>query len=222
MSAQIPKPPLDAATYSQRADAADGHLLLCLLRRSDDTSHTRQGNPLPLLHLLDHGTHWQDGVQRATVPMHSLDDAVVQHLEHRILDPRRLSDLMEQLFDRRADWVERRRSHVGELRKRASEAEAKLQRLYEAIENGLIKLDDTSLKDRITELTAIRDQARSDAERAISAIERIGPSITRDNLIQMATAARRKLRKTDGSYRRDYLRPVAQRVEVVSKTEIAS
>lgn len=47
-----------------------------------------------------------------------------------------------------------------ELRKRTSEAEAKLQRLYEAIENGLIKLDDTSLNDRITELTATRNQAR--------------------------------------------------------------
>ncbi|WP_395448896.1 hypothetical protein ACHMW7_29760 [Aminobacter sp. UC22_36] len=79
---------------------------------------------------------------------------------------------------------------------------------------------------RVTELTAIRDQARSDAERAVSAIERIGSSITKDKLGQLATAARRKLRKlrklrkADGGYRRDYLRAMAQCVEVVSKTEI--
>lgn len=57
-------------------------------------------------------------------------------------------------------------SHITELNKRATEAEAKLKRLYEAIENGLINMADLSLKDRIAELTAIRDQAQADAARA--------------------------------------------------------
>jgi site-specific DNA recombinase len=37
---------------------------------------------------------------------------------------------------------------------------------------------ETTLKDRIAELKAIRDQARADAERAEDAIERLRPSIT--------------------------------------------
>jgi len=46
-------------------------------------------------------------------------------------------------------------------RKRVAEAEAKLKRLYEAIENGVINAADPSLKDRIAELSAIRDQAHA-------------------------------------------------------------
>lgn len=126
--------------------------------------------------------------------MDRLDRAVIDHLERRILDPERLSVLLEQLLDRREEWVERRRGHITELNKRATEAEAKLKRLYEAIENDLINMADLSLKDRIAELTAIRDQAQADAERAQAAVERIGPKVTAENLKRFSEVARAKLR----------------------------
>src|SRR3546814_3879010 len=65
-----------------------------------------------------------------------------------------------------------------------------------------------------------RDQARGDAERAVAHIEKIGPAITPESLRAFAMAARRKLRQGDGSFARDHIRAVAQRVEVVSKTEV--
>jgi site-specific DNA recombinase len=55
-------------------------------------------------------------------------------------------------------------AHIGQLRKRAAEAEAKLKRLYDAIENGVADLADPMPKDRIAELKAVRDRARSNAE----------------------------------------------------------
>jgi site-specific DNA recombinase len=61
------------------------------------------------------------------------------------------------------------------LRNRAAEADAKLKRLYEAIESGIANLTEPMLKDRIAELNAIRDQARADAERAEDALDRAGP-----------------------------------------------
>ncbi|MBN9534616.1 MAG: hypothetical protein J0H10_14795 [Alphaproteobacteria bacterium] len=79
---------------------------------------------------------------------------------------------------------------------------------------------DTSLKDRVAELTSIRDQAIADAERATAAIERLGPAVTPDSLRTFVLAARRKLRNEDGTYRRDHLRALAQRVEVVDRSEI--
>ena len=121
---------------------------------------------------------------------------------------------------RREEWNERRRGHIAELRKRAAEAEAKLKRLYEAIENGVVDMANPSLRDRIAELTALRDQARADAERATSAVELLGPAITSGSLRRFALAARRKLRNEDGTYRRDHLRALAQRVEVVDPSEI--
>jgi site-specific DNA recombinase len=117
-------------------------------------------------------------------------------------------------------WNERRRGHIAELRKRAAEAEAKLKRLYDAIENGVVEVADPSLKDRIAELAAIRDQAHADTERATAAVERLGPAITPSSLRRFALAARGKLRNEDGTYRRDHLRALAQRVEVVHPSEI--
>ena len=108
------------------------------------------------------------------------------------------------------------------MRRPASEADAKLKRLYDAIENGIAHLADPMLKDRIVELKAIRDQARADAERAEDAIERLGPSITPQALKTFARQARKRMRTEGGDYRRDHLRlrALAQRVEVDAKERI--
>jgi site-specific DNA recombinase len=115
------------------------------------------------------------------------------------------------------DRAERRSAHIAALRKRAAETDAKLKRLYEAIENGVADLADPMLKDRIAELKAIRDQARADAERAEGALERLGPSITPQVLKSFARQARRRMRTESGGYRRDHLRALAQCVEVDEK-----
>lgn len=159
------------------------------------------------------------GCGGTTVPMDKLDKAVADHIEKRLLDPRRLTVLLSEVLNRREDYVARQQHHITELRKRASEADAKLVRLYEAIENGIADLDDPALKGRVAELSAIRDQARTDAERAAGAIERAGPELTEEKVKAFASAARTRLRKSDGSYRRDHLRAVAQRIEVIHKTE---
>ena len=108
----------------------------------------------------------------------------------------------------------RRAGHVTELRRRATEAEARLKRLYNATEGGVADLADPMLKDRIGELTTIRDQARGDAERAETAVERLGATVTPSMLTTFAAEARRRMRTEAGGYRRDHLRALAQRVEV--------
>ena len=133
------------------------------------------------------------------------------------LQPARLESILSSVLDRRKERAERRTAHIAELRKRASEADAKLKRLYDAIENGVADLTDPMLKDRIAELKAIRDQARADAERAEDAIERLGPTITPQTLKTFARHARKRMRTESGGYRRDHLRALAQHVEVDRK-----
>lgn len=151
------------------------------------------------------------GCPGITVPIDRLNEAVLDHLEARLLDPTRLEALMDQILERRDEWVNRRREHVADLERCATEAEAKLKRLYDAIENGVIDVSDLSLKDRIAELTATRDQAKGDAERAPAHIVKIGPAITPESLRAFAVALRKKLRNGDGSFVRDQVRAVAQR-----------
>ena len=75
------------------------------------------------------------------------------------------------------------------------------------------------MKERIAGLSDIQDQARSDAERAASAIERAGPELTEEKVKTFAAAARKRLRKSYGTYPRNHLRAVAQRIGVIDKIE---
>ena len=159
----------------------------------------------------------ETGCKGRTVPMDKLDRVVADHIEHRLLQPKRLEQILSSVLDRREERAERRTTHIAALRKRAGEADAKLKRLYDAIENGVADLSDPMLKDRIAELKAVRDQARADAERAEGAIERLGPSITPQALKTFARQARKRMRTESGGYRRDHLRALAQRVEVDRK-----
>lgn len=97
-----------------------------------------------------------------TVPMVKLDDLVAGHLEQRLLQPERLETILSNILDRRHEQRDRKQTHVAELNKRATEAEQRLKRLYDATESGIADLDDADLKQRIA---ALKDYARSSALR---------------------------------------------------------
>lgn len=159
----------------------------------------------------------ETGCKGRTVPMEKLDGVVAEHIEQRLLQPKRLEQILSAVLHRRKERAERRATHIAELRKRGAEAEAKLKRLYDAIESGIADVSDPLLRERVTELKAVRDQARADAERAEGALDRAGPSITPQALNTFASRARRRMRTEQGGYRRDHLRALAQRVEVDAK-----
>ncbi len=94
--------------------------------------------------------------------MEKLDDLVASHLEDRLLQPGRLETILASALDRRQERSERQHEHIGELNRRAAESEARLKRLYDAIEAGVADLNDPALKDRIDGLKAIRDQAKAE------------------------------------------------------------
>jgi len=149
------------------------------------------------------------------VPMEKLDDLVADHLEGQLLQPERLETVLAAALDRREEHAERRREHIAELNKRATESELRLKRLYDAIEAGVADLDDPALKDRIDGLKAIRDQVKADADRAQAMLQNTGQrAVTPQMLRKFATTARDRIRLDGGGYRRDHLRALAQRVEV--------
>lgn len=159
----------------------------------------------------------ETGCGGVTVREDAADAAVIHHLENRLLEPKRLAEMMVNIIDRRDDFVQRRSKHIADLRKRATETEAKLQRLYEAIENGLADPSDRSLKARILELRETRDGLEGEANRTAAAMERMGTALTPALLKQFAKATRQMLRDENGGYRRDLLKAVAQRVDVTPK-----
>jgi DNA invertase Pin-like site-specific DNA recombinase len=156
----------------------------------------------------------ETGCEGRSIPMPQLDAIVCDHIDKRLLVPERLEEILGSVLDRRSERAERRREHLAELNRRAVETDQRLNRLYDAIETGITELGD-SLKDRIAGLKALRDQARTDAERTQIALANSGnQAVTPAALRRFATTARRRLRTENGGYRRDHLRAFAQRVEV--------
>ncbi|MFD9901282.1 recombinase family protein [Mesorhizobium sp. NPDC059025] len=160
------------------------------------------------------------GCEGRTIPMSKLDDLVVSHMEKRLLQPDRLRAILASLLDRRQERTERRREHLAELNRRITETDQRLNRLYDAIETGVADLNDAALRERIAGLRGIRDQATADAERTRAALEGASrQAITPDMLESFTRAARDALRFEGGGYRREYLRALAQCVEVAD-TEV--
>ncbi len=160
----------------------------------------------------------ETGCKGRSIPMEKLDNLVASHIEERLLQPERLEEVLASVLDRRQDRADRRRQQIAELNQRAAETDLRLKRLYDAIESGVADLGDPALKDRIAGLKAIRDQARTDAERAQATLESSGnQSITPDMVRKFASAARERMRVAGGGYRRDHLRALAQRVEVAER-----
>ncbi|MDT0496483.1 hypothetical protein RM530_03770 [Algiphilus sp. W345] len=138
--------------------------------------------------------------------MDKLDGLVASHLEDRLLQPERLETIQATVLDRRQERSERQREHIAELNRRAAESEARLKRLYDAIEAGVADLDDPALKDRIDGLKAIRDQAKADAERSQAMLQNSGSkAVTPQMLSKFARTARQRIRLEGGGYRRDHL-----------------
>ncbi len=171
----------------------------------------------------------ETGCKGRAIPMDKLDKMVVSHIEERLLDPNRLENLLGSVLGRRGKQAKRRRQHIAELERRATESELRLKRLYDAIEAGVADLDDPALKERIGGLKVIRDQARVDADRAQALLDSPGQTAISPAMIRgFSQSARERIRASEGGYRRDHLRSLAQRVEVAddairimgSKTEL--
>lgn len=156
----------------------------------------------------------ETGCRGRSIPMDRLDSIVVEHIERRVLHPDRLVGLLSGVLERRKAQDATRLDRLAELKRQAAEADGKLTRLYEAIENGVADVSDPNLKGRLAELKAVRDAARADVERAEGRETYRSIEITPELLRSFAAAALREIRTEEGTYRRHHLQALAQRVEV--------
>src|SRR3546814_11697019 len=93
-----------------------------------------------------------------SVPMEKLDDLVAKHLEDRLLQPERLEAILSAVLDRRQELTSRKRAHVADLNKRATETDLRLKRPYDAIENGIADVNDSAPQDPIATPTKTEER----------------------------------------------------------------
>jgi len=74
--------------------------------------------------------------------------------------------------------------------------------------------NDPALTERVASLKAIRDHAKTEAERAPATLTSVGHQAITPAMVQTFAATARERMRVGGGYRRDHLRALAQRVEV--------
>jgi hypothetical protein len=148
----------------------------------------------------------ETGCKGRSIPMEKLDNFVAGHIEERLLQPERLEEVLASALDRRQERAERRHEHIAALNKRATEADLRLKRLYDAIENGVADLDDPALKERIAGLIADALQADADVQ---AMAESAGQQTITPAMVQKFASTARERRIDGGGYRREHLRALA-------------
>ena len=146
------------------------------------------------------------------MPMKKLDDMVLQNVKDRLLQPERLTTILQALVERRSRQDEAVAARIDKLDAEASQIKEKLARLYRAIEEGVIDLD-ADLKERIQALKSQRDIAQSSLDR-ITPQATTPSGITTDRIDAFSKMMRDKLDLGDTQARKAYLRAMISMVEV--------
>ena len=147
-----------------------------------------------------------------SIRMDRLDTLVVDHLQEPLFQPDRLTALLGSVMALRTERAAEVDTRVSRLQTEISDADERLKRLYQMVEDGLTDLDDI-LKERVGSLkhdrdrtTAALDRIRETRSSAMTfdpeTIERFG-RLMRDNIATGAIP-----------FRKASLRSVIERIEV--------
>ena len=154
-----------------------------------------------------------------SVSMPALDAAVLEHLAERLFTPDRLQIVLDAYLARSAEADVSRREQLAQARRALTEAQGRLSRLLELVEQGLIDVNDPALKERM-DVGKLARQAAADRAALLEAAGATGsPTITPAAIDHMATMLRQVLRSDDPGFRKAYLRLFVDQV-VVGDREI--
>ena len=150
--------------------------------------------------------------------MEQLDELVVDELESRISQPDRIKAMLAGLIERHRNRGDEQAHRSKELRQQLRETEAKIGRVLDAIQEGLVQETDL-VRARLTKL----EQERDEVLRLIASIDRrqdVPATLLSDrNVRAFRLAFRQRLHSQEGGLRKAYIRELVDRVEV-GKNEI--
>jgi site-specific DNA recombinase len=148
-----------------------------------------------------------------SIRMDHLDALVMHELESRICRPDRIKALLAGLLDRQRNRGDEQAHRGKELRQRLREAEAKIGRLLDAVEEGLVQETDL-VRDRLAKL----EQERAEVLRLIASLDRRhtvpAALLSGSNLSAFTHAFTERLHSPNSSLRKAYIRQLVDRVEV--------
>jgi site-specific DNA recombinase len=146
------------------------------------------------------------------IPMGKLDTLIIEGVKSQLFEPDRMATILGALLDRQTTKdaaVEERRVA---LKSEIKEKDEKLNRLYRAIEDGIVETDD-QLRDRIKTLKNERDMAQASLERIVEQ-SRDRSALTPERIQAFTKLMHDKLDNGDVQARKAYLRAVISEIRV--------
>jgi site-specific DNA recombinase len=148
-----------------------------------------------------------------SIRMDKVDELVIKAMEDHVFMPERLTAILETMTDRTDDTRQQLEAEIDRQRIAVGEAQARLDRLYDAIEAGVAELNDPKFKERVdlaklqiregtVNLASLRQRRGAKAE--------LSPAMVR----RFSSGIRRRLRDTDPSFRRTWLHMFVSKVTI--------
>ena len=150
------------------------------------------------------------------LPMEKFDDLILDAIAERVFSPERLYVMMAELRKTVRDSQESGQERVNELNRQVKAAETRLNNLYEAVEKGLLPMDET-LKKRADQLRTARDALLAESAKArqemLLPVAQVLPSM----VDAFSRGVRRKLQ--DREFAKRYLQLLVDKI-VVSEDSV--
>lgn len=148
------------------------------------------------------------------VPMEQLDDLVVGAVARHLVQPERLTALLQTWLDRSATAVAERAAELKRLRARLTQLEGESVRVIRLVRNETLSPDDPQVASELGNIRAQKASTQADIavlERQLDAGDRrITPAI----IAKFSDLLRHKLHEPDGRTRKEYIHLLVDRVEV--------
>jgi site-specific DNA recombinase len=154
-----------------------------------------------------------------SIAMEALDGMILEHLADKLFTPERLETILAAFVARSAEADANRREHLQHARRVVTEAQGKIGRLLELVEQGLMEATDPDLKDRLEAAKAARRTAEDRVRLLSAAGTSATTAITSSALTKLAHCLRQALQNGDPTFRKAYLRLFVDQV-IVGDTEI--
>lgn len=146
------------------------------------------------------------------IRMDRLDTLVVDHLQERLFQPERLTVLLGSVMAPRSERVGEVDMRVVRLQTEITDADERLKRFYQMVENGLTDLDDI-LKGRVGALKHDRERAKAALDR-ICGIRSSTMTFDPETIEQFGRLMRDSIATGAIPFRKAYLQAVIDRIEV--------
>jgi site-specific DNA recombinase len=150
-------------------------------------------------------------------PMDKLDEIVVGEVARQVLDPERLSAMLDAYVKSTAAQADGAKAQLAKFRHDHTAAAAGITRLLELVEKGLMEAEDPMMRERLVGLKRQRDQIAKDIAELQNRMTSAKPTITPEKIARVGQLLRSKLYEGPPEFRQAYARLLMDEVRVTEE-----